>query len=492
MREAAAPALKCLLPLLLVFVFSFAPLRPTPEVSAAEHLSLFSPDVSVTNGEVNSSSGVANNSEDTPVEPRSDPWYSRAVKGLKEVSQWGGHYKLRGAVSWPEKDSLLHLGDASPAYDGYTEGRLNSKFFLGNWGSFVCQYQMVLFGGDSRRKEQELIQLFPGAIPSGLTTFVPLTDDTSLLDLSSTIYEDDSLVLFHRLDRLYLALQPDWGFVRIGRQAVTWGNGLLFNPMDLANPFRPTNIDRDYKVGDDMVWSEISLERIQGDFQLIYVPRRDADTGQMEWWDESALAGKFHWSHRDIGFDIMGAANYGEAVVGLGSTGYLGGAGWRVNTTWTFLNQDNMSTKDGYLSLVANLDYYWVWWNKNFAGFVEYYFNGLGVTDYRDALTNPDLIKALERGSIFTLGRNYLSGSIRVEVVPLVNVSLSLINNIEDPSGIFQGWVVWNITQALEATLGGNVYYGGENTEFGGIPLSGTGLKSSPPTSAFLWLTWFF
>ena len=40
---------------------------------------------------------------------------------------------------------------------------------------------------------------------------------------------------------------PRWGVVCVGRQAVTWGNGLIFNPMDLFNPFSPVDIERDYK-----------------------------------------------------------------------------------------------------------------------------------------------------------------------------------------------------------------------------------------------------
>ena len=59
--------------------------------------------------------------------------------------------------------------------------------------------------------------------------------------------------LYHRLDRLSVTFQPYWGTLQIGRQALTWGNGFLFNPMDLFNPFSPTQIDREYKPGDDMV-----------------------------------------------------------------------------------------------------------------------------------------------------------------------------------------------------------------------------------------------
>ena len=60
------------------------------------------------------------------------------------------------------------------------------------------------------------------------------------------------------------------GSLSIGRQAVTWGNGYVFNPMDLVNPFPPTDIERDYKIGSDMVIGLVNLGT-SGDLQLVYV-----------------------------------------------------------------------------------------------------------------------------------------------------------------------------------------------------------------------------
>jgi hypothetical protein len=121
----------------------------------------------------------------------------------------------------------------------------------------------------------------------------------------------------------------------------------------------------------------------------------------------------------------------------------LGDAAWRLDG-WTFLD-DN----DDYLSLVANLDYSWVWFGKNFYGFVEYYFNGLGKDDYQDAVLDPAITERVARGELFTLGRNYLSGHIQLELHPLFKVFVTSINNVEDPSGILQPYAAWDITQNL-------------------------------------------
>ena len=37
------------------------------------------------------------------------------------------------------------------------------------------------------------------------------------------------------------------------------GERVFFNPMDLFNPFAPTDIEREYKIGDDMAYAKIAF-----------------------------------------------------------------------------------------------------------------------------------------------------------------------------------------------------------------------------------------
>jgi hypothetical protein len=146
----------------------------------------------------------------------------------------------------------------------------------------------------SVRKQNELKEIFPNLSGDVFFLGAPLDDDRRLMDLTHTIKEEDSWFLLQRLDRLYLALNRQWGAVRVGRQAVTWGNGFIFNPMDLFNPFPPTAIDRDYKVGDDMINAQFSLSQI-GEGQLLYVARRNPDNNKVES-DQASVAGKLHFA----------------------------------------------------------------------------------------------------------------------------------------------------------------------------------------------------
>jgi hypothetical protein len=410
------------------------------------------------------------------------PWY----KGIE--AEWGGYIKVRGSASWPGEESVYQLPGTGTNYDGSAEGRLKNKLYFGEWGYFETHYELVLLGGDTWEKERELEGLFPGLFEDSLFVGATVEDDRRLLDLTRTIRQTDHYILYHRLDRLSLSLLPKWGVVRIGRQAVTWGNGFLFNPMDLVNPFLPADIEREYKVGDDMVYVQLPLEST-GDLQFLYVPRREPLTGNVQW-SQSSLAGKLHVASGTTEFDMMAAKHFDDQVAGLGSTGYLGDATWRLNTTWTFVGKD--SDLSDYLSLVANMDYSWVWWAKNFYGFIEFFYNGLGSESYTEAFADPDVLERLERGQVSTLGRTYLGGHIRVELHPLLNVFFTAINNTADPSGVLQPRATWDISENCQITFGGNIYYGALGTEYGGFRIQGTNFLTTPADSAFLWFSFFF
>jgi hypothetical protein len=398
---------------------------------------------------------------------------------------WGGYLRLRGSASWPSSNSPLGSVDTERLYDGQAEFRVKNRLFFGDWGDLETHYEVILSGGDTRRTVNSLNQMHPDLFADGLVPGGTLEDDRRVMDLTGTIDEDEGYVLYHRFDRLALSLLPKWGTVRVGRQAVTWGNGLLFNPMDLFNPFSPADIERDYKVGDDMVSAQFPTAR-GGELQFLYVPRRSPTSGEVEW-GQSSLAGKLHLFLDTTEFDIMAAEHYEDAVFGLGSTGYLGDAAWRLDGTWISLNAD-----DGYLSVVANMDYSWIWGENNWYGFLEFYLNGLSHNRYSETYGDSELAGRIERGDLYTLGRTYVSGHVRVELHPLFNVYVTVIENLADPSGVIQPRAVWDIAKDVQITFGGALYHGQRGTEYGGVAIPGTSLVDKPPGTIFIWVGYFF
>lgn len=404
--------------------------------------------------------------------------------------QWGGHLRAIGTVSFPDAQSIDQFSNTDTAYDGQADLRLKNQLFFGSRWVLDTHYELVALAGDTIERRNALRRILPAAQADIWAGSPTIQDDRRLFSLTHILTEEDRYVVYHRLDRLNLTYTPAWGMVRIGRQALTWGNGLLFNPMDLFNPFAPTTIQRDYKVGDDMALLRAAVG--QGDLQLLYVPRRDPQTGQVD--DRQAsYAAKWHLPAGSQEMDLMAARHYQDDVLAMGLTGDLGNAAWRFNAVYTRL-EDN-TRRDGFLQAVANLDYAWDWGGRNVYGFMELYYNELGATgDYAQTLDDPQIRQRLDRGELFSLGRLYWAGQVQIELHPLVHTYWTAIVNLSDPSGILQPQLLWDMTENTQMIAGANLYWGAGRTEYGGFDttVAGTTVKVVPADQIYLWLTYHF
>ncbi len=413
--------------------------------------------------------------------PRAANWFARNMN-------WGGYLKLRGQISWPDNDSLLGAEDETPFCDGSIEGRLTNRTRFGTQAYFDTHYEIILNGGDTRSRESDIG--LPVSALQGRTFFstAPPSDRARLMDLTATIDSNDQRILYHRLDRLVLTVTPSWGSIRLGRQAYSLGNGLIFNPMDLLNPFGPSDIEREYKIGDDLALVQWNAWD-RGDLQLLYVQRREPRSQDLRF-SRSSTAAVLKTAMGNHEFTFLATRHFDDYVLGAGTTGYLADAAWRLDATYTFLEDGD--DQSSYLSMVANMDYSWQWWATNFYGLVEFYCSGMGDDEPDRSLEDEDLSERLARGELFNLGRYYLAQEMRIELHPLVNLFGTNITNLEDPSGFFQPRVVWDVADAWRLTVGGIKYYGGDDTEYGGFRISGAPFKFQPADAVYAWLAFYF
>jgi hypothetical protein len=189
----------------------------------------------------------------------------------------------------------------------------------------------------------------------------------------------------------------------------------------------------------------------------------------------------------------MAARHFSDHLIGAGATGYLGGAAWRFDSLYTYLDMDDAPV--GFWQVVANMDHAWGWFGRNFYGLIEYYHNGLGYNDnYRKALADSALSDRLSRGELFTLGRHYLAGQLQIELHPLLQSHWGVIVNLADGSSIFQPRLVWDVALNWQLIAGATIYSGSDDTEYGGFEAS-AGLLSVevvPGDNVYLWLTCYF
>jgi hypothetical protein len=391
---------------------------------------------------------------------------------------FGGHIKGRLlGQSFPDNSAFKQLLGSS-ALDIESDLRLNFEASKGRW-SFDAAYQLFAGYGDR-------INL-AGLLPGGPSNRLP-NDDHRFFDLTHVIDDDGKFVALHRLDRLSISYANDKTVVRLGRQALSWGNGLIFSPMDIVNPFDPTQVDTEYKAGDDMLYAQY-LRDNGDDIQFSYVARRDIVSGDLES-DQSTTAAKYHGIVGDAEYDLLVASNYGETTLAVGGNRSIGGAIWRGDLVVTD------AASGSKVQLVTNLSYSWVWGGKNVSGVVEYYFDEYGQKDGQydtgSLAQNPELLRRLARGQSFTIGRHYVAGGLMIEMTPLWILAPTLFTNIDDGSALLQIVTRNNLSEEMEFIGALNIPIGPAGSEYGGIGVDMPGVYLSTDASLFAQLAWYF
>ena len=394
---------------------------------------------------------------------------------------FGGHAKFFYTYSdFPDDSVFTSIGN--PYRESLGNLRLKAQYQSDRWDA---QIHYVLNGLYSQDLSDCVIRV--GLVGNGCAQLA--SDRSQLFDLSSVISEVDDSLVFQRIDRLVLSYASESLAVRFGRQAISWGNGMAYNPLDLFNPFPPDAIDTEYKRGDDMLYLQ-GLFSNGSDVQALYIPRRNLITGEVAS-NQSAVAGKYHWLGSNYELDILLAKNYGDAIIGAAYTGE-----WHENVVNASISLTQ--TDDGNTwSAAANYNYSAILADKNLTGFVELFYNGFGLSGDRhsvqDVVVQTDLFKRLARGELFTIGRYYLATGIVLEITPLLNLNPVLFVNLGDRSAMLQFSGTYSLSQNFDLLAGFNLPTGADGTEFGGIEANPDHDELlAPGKTLFARLAWYF
>jgi hypothetical protein len=394
--------------------------------------------------------------------------------------EFGGHTKLRFIGTTFPSDSVFRPLAGKKSLDLEGDLRLDFSAAAGRWTAHA-DYQLIGLYGDRVEYTRELSPaagLFVRRLPG---------DERRWFDLTKVMHDQDKSALLHRLDRLWAGYASEKTVIRFGRQAISWGNGLFYAPMDLVNPFDPAAIDTEYKAGDDMLYLQF-LQDSGNDLQAAVVVRRNPLDGEVES-EQGTAAMKYHGLAGASEYDLLVAEHYDDLVLGLGGTRSLGGAVLRGDLVVTDAGSDT------FVQAVANWSYSWTWRDRNMSGAFEYYFNGFGQADGRydpaSLAGNPDLLSRLARGESFTLGRHYLAGSVLVEMSPLWTITPTVLANVADPSALVQIVTSFSLSDNMTFLGSLNVPVGPNGSEFGGIGNGGALYLSTGP-GIFAQLAWYF
>lgn len=383
--------------------------------------------------------------------------------------------KFFGSAAFLPKNDIQRFLDNSPAMDMNLDARFMWQHNRAGW-SFKVESSLNYNAGDSLP--------FLSA-PQATLDQSPADDNFRLFNLTTEISTGEHHRTIHRFDRVSVSYHTDSWSVTAGRQALSWGSGIVFQPLDLFSPFAPTTVDRDYKAGDDMLNIEYLFAN-GSDVQVVSVMRRNERHNYQ--WDETSTGLKWHGFFNDSEVEVIVGTHYRDEVLGLSLRTPVGGALVRGDVLFTHLSSGGTR-----VSGVVNIDYSFAWKERSVYLFGEYYHNGFGThaKPIEIGELSPELVSRLQRGEVFNLQRDYLAIGLQIQWHPLVSQSTTVITNLKDSSSLLQLNINYEPGDHQRFQLGVIEPLGASGDEFGGVKVL-PGFTSGGGTRFYVRYLYFF
>lgn len=277
------------------------------------------------------------------------------------------------------------------------------------------------------------------------------------LDLDWNIKTREHFFWNHQFDRLNVKIDLGLADLTLGRQAISWGVGYLWSPVDLLTTFSPLQINRDYKAGIDAVLLDVPLGPFQ-EFYLAYAPD--------EQWSNSALLGRHRLRLGSVDLGFMGGWIISDYVVGGEVNADVKGMGIRLEATHTWPEETSR-----FVRALLGFDYQFT---PDLLLQLEYYYNGFGTDDptrYLEVILAP----RFQRGEIFNTAQHYLGVNCRYQLTPLMVLNGTTIINLNDGSTLLEPALIYSLSNNAEIRLGaifalGNRPNDNLRSEFGTYP----------------------
>jgi len=246
--------------------------------------------------------------------------------------------------------------------------------------------------------------------------------------------------------RAYLEYYDDKFQVIVGKQNIDWGRCRFYSPMDLFNPNSPLDIEKDERVGVDAVNATASITDFI-DLDLVYAPYNTLK--------KSSFATRMLCRAGNYDIFLMIGQFKKDNVIGACVDGYLGGAGIRGESTYTW-----QKTGGKFFRIEVGTDY--TFRNKLRMG-AEYFFNGMANDVNRDEFYASYQYSR----EALTLEKNLAGATVGYDITPLIKWDNYILYDMGGRSLFINPELKYNILLNLDITLGAQVFWGTGESEFG-------------------------
>lgn len=349
------------------------------------------------------------------------------------------------------------------------------------WGA---HYEAALHWGDTVKLRKRMEEEDVGDV------FGSVGERRRFMDLEDEIFDDEAETMNHGFERLWVRLEPDPRLqLTVGRQAVSWGSGLIWSPVDLFAAFSPTEIDREEKLGVDVV--RLVLQPHPNLSVDVVGEPLDCDEHWTANGDDSSLAARLGTHLGEYDLHLCGGAVQSDLVLGGDFSGYLGDAGFHGEALRTWVDE---SGQRDYFRGLLGIDYaFAAAWNPYVA--VEYFYNGLGEDDpddYAARRAESSVQRVFERGIAYNVGRDYLGGTFRVQPNALWTVQATTLANLRDGSFREFATLAWSAAENFDLIVGADVGLGPATGEFAGWTDEDAGVSVGLPDLYYLYAKFYF
>jgi hypothetical protein len=265
------------------------------------------------------------------------------------------------------------------------------------------------------------------------------------LDIDKTIIDDKNFFWKLIFYRIFLSYYTNLVDVSIGRQRFAWGTGKFFNPTDLLNPYDPTQIEREERVGTDALSMDFHLGTVSKS-TFVYAPRST--------WRNSSLAGKFKTTIKTYDLSFLLGKFGPRRALGFDFYGYVGDEGIYAEGAYNW----NKDLPD-FFSFVFGGEYRLpngLYLNG------EYFYNGGGKRKSKDY--DWDRFFSAE---ILSLSQDYFNLGLGYDITPLWRLESYTIINLNDQSLFTAPNVSYSVTSDLFLDFGIQFFRGAKQDEFG-------------------------
>ena len=344
---------------------------------------------------------------------------------------------------------------------GFLDGRIKFRLEGENWSSEI--HHVVTMGSKAPVTQLELeLQTFgmelededSGSFMTGVGLQAP-----EAIELSWQGDKDADLFLQGRTDRLYIKGSIGPVDIQIGRQPISFGNGFVFSPLDLVQPFSFATIDNEYKPGIDALRLDgyigmsthiTAVAAYAGDWDVEGMTYVLNGTTTVGWTDISLFLGKVR----------------SDNVFGVGVVSSIGPVGIHSDVSYTMPNND---TEDPFVRGVLGGMY------KPFEKSTintEFYYQSLGKDDPKDYLEFSESDR-FARGEVWLMGQSYASLAWSQDITPLILGSVSVIGNLNDQSTMISPSLSISVSDNTQAGIGGFMGLGEKPEDIELMDLSG-------------------